>query len=69
MPFKSQAQRRKFADHFKDSCSELWDLANWLELEGIVAKDAASPYTAGRTSLWLKVKTDIGAERQRARRP
>jgi ATP-dependent DNA ligase len=28
-----------------------------------------SPYTAGRSSRWLKIKTDAGAERERQRRP
>jgi hypothetical protein len=40
-----------------------------LELEGIVAKEAGSIYTAGRSTRWLKIKTDVGAERERKRRP
>lgn len=40
-----------------------------IELEGIVAKDATSIYSAGRTTRWLKIKTDVGAERERQRRP
>jgi ATP-dependent DNA ligase len=44
-------------------------LAEQFELEGIVAKDAGSIYTAGRTTGWLKIKTDVGAERERQRRP
>ena len=62
-------RRIRYAGHFRDSCAELWKLANERELEGIVAKDAQSPYTAGRSSRWLKIKTDVGAERERARRP
>lgn len=62
-------RRIRYAGHFLDSSKELWALANEQELEGIVAKDAASPYTAGRTLRWLKIKTDVGAERERARRP
>ena len=58
-----------YGDHFKDSSAQLWDLANRLELEGIMARDAASPYTAGRTSRWLKIKTDVGEDRERTRRP
>jgi hypothetical protein len=41
--------------HKSDSWLELWAMAN--ELEGIVAKDARSIYTAGRSSRWLKIKT------------
>jgi ATP-dependent DNA ligase len=52
-----------------DSARELWAMANELELEGIVAKDAHSIYTAGRSTRWLKIKTDVGADRERARRP
>lgn len=40
-----------------------------LELEGIVAKDASSVYTAGRTTRWHKIKTAVGAEREAQRRP
>lgn len=61
-------RRIRYANHFADNCRDLWQLANELELEGIVAKDAASIYSAGRTTRWLKIKTDIGAERERQRR-
>ncbi|MGZ5177901.1 MAG: ATP-dependent DNA ligase [Burkholderiales bacterium] len=47
----------------------MWQLAVQMELEGIVAKDAGSIYTAGRTTRWLKIKTEVGAERERQRRP
>jgi ATP-dependent DNA ligase len=40
-----------------------------MGLEGIVAKDVTSTYTAGRSTRWLKVKTDAGAEREKERRP
>ena len=33
-----------------------WRVARRRRLEGMVAKDAASPYVAGRSRLWLKVK-------------
>jgi hypothetical protein len=38
-----------------------------LELEGIVAKRADAPYPAGRTSDWIKIKTPIGRDREKAR--
>jgi hypothetical protein len=40
-----------------------------MELEGIVAKEGRSIYTAGRTARWQKIKTAIGAEREKQRRP
>ena len=39
-------RRIRYAGHFADSSAELWALANELELEGIVAKDACC--TPGR---------------------
>ncbi len=62
-------RRIRYAGHFRASCTDLWKLANEHDLEGIVAKDAQSTYTAGRTARWLKIKTEIGAERERQRRP
>jgi len=52
-----------------DSSAEIWQLAVQMELEGILAKDAGSIYTAGRSTRWQKVKPDIGAEREKQRRP
>lgn len=62
-------RRIRYARHLADDCSPLWQLAVQLELEGIVAKEAQSIYSAGRSTRWQKIKTDIGAERERARRP
>jgi bifunctional non-homologous end joining protein LigD len=62
-------RRIRCARHMADSSRELWAMANELELEGIVAKDAWSIYTGGRSTRWLKIKTDVGAERERQRRP
>jgi bifunctional non-homologous end joining protein LigD len=53
-------RRIRYAGHFADSSNELWQLAVQLELEGIVAKDAASAYSAGRSTRWQKIKTTIG---------
>ena len=61
-------RRVRYSGHFIGSHAELWQLANELELEGIVAKDAASPYMAGRSTRWQKIKTAAGAERERQRR-
>lgn len=61
--------RVKCTQHYEGSSRELWALATQLELEGIVAKDVESPYSAGRSTRWVKIKTDAGAERERKRRP
>lgn len=62
-------RRIRYTNHFADSSRELWAMANELELEGVMAKRADSVYAAGRTNSWVKVKTDVGTERERARRP
>jgi bifunctional non-homologous end joining protein LigD len=62
-------RRIRYARHMAGSSRELWQMANELALEGIVAKDAQSIYTAGRTTRWLKIKTAVGTERERSRRP
>jgi hypothetical protein len=62
-------RRIRYARHMADSSRELWQMANELELEGIVEKDAQSIYTAGRSTRWLKIKTAVGIERERKRRP
>lgn len=61
--------RVKAAEHFENSPTPLWQMALQLELEGIVAKDASSVYSAGRSTRWQKIKTPAGAERERQRRP
>jgi bifunctional non-homologous end joining protein LigD len=58
-------RRIRYARHTADSSRELWQMAIEFELEGIVAKDARSIYTGGRSTRWLKIKTDMGAERER----
>lgn len=62
-------RRIRYATHINDSCAELWQLANDMDLEGIVGKRADSVYTAGRSDFWQKVKTAAGAEREAQRRP
>jgi ATP-dependent DNA ligase len=39
--------RVKYAEHISDSSEAVWELAVQMELEGIVAKDAGSIYSAG----------------------
>jgi ATP-dependent DNA ligase len=39
-----------------------------IAIEGVIAKDGASRYVAGRSDRWLKIKTAAGAERESKRR-
>jgi bifunctional non-homologous end joining protein LigD len=61
-------RRIRYARHVSNSSSEVWKLAVQMELEGIVAKDASSPYTAGTSTRWQKVETEFRAERKLQRR-
>ncbi len=47
----------RFLEHVEEDGEALYREAERLELEGIVAKKAASPYKAGRSSAWLKVRS------------
>jgi ATP-dependent DNA ligase len=38
----------------------LFQAADQLGLEGVIGKKADSPYRAGRTINWVKVKTALG---------
>lgn len=48
----------RFSEHFEETGEELWERAVAMGLEGIVGKDASSPYRGGRSSRWLKVRAD-----------
>jgi bifunctional non-homologous end joining protein LigD len=63
------SKRIVYADHVEENGQGLYDEAKRLGLEGIVAKRAAAPYTAGRSSHWMKIKTPIGRDRDRDRSP
>jgi bifunctional non-homologous end joining protein LigD len=63
------SKRIMYASHFENSAAEVWALATKFELEGIVAKDGSSTYSAGRTTHWQKIKTEFGRHRERLRRP
>ncbi len=47
----------RFLDHFQGEGEVLYQQVRKLGLEGIVAKRADSPYRAGRSSSWIKVRT------------
>lgn len=48
----------KYSEHFEREGEALYDQAVGMGLEGIVAKQADSPYKSGRSDLWLKVRAD-----------
>ncbi len=56
-----------YATHVEGHGEAMYEQAVIEELEGIVAKRADSPYTAGRTKHWIKVKTPSGREREAKR--
>jgi bifunctional non-homologous end joining protein LigD len=47
----------RFLDHFEKEGKVLYEQVQKLGLEGIVAKRAESPYRAGRSATWLKIRT------------
>ncbi len=50
----------RWSDYIEQHGRALYDTARQHDLEGVIAKDGASPYRAGdRTEDWLKVKTHL----------
>ena len=47
----------RYLDHVGESGHRLFQIAEELGLEGIVAKHGGAPYSRGRSSGWLKIKT------------
>jgi bifunctional non-homologous end joining protein LigD len=47
----------RYLDHFEDEGEILYQQVQKLGLEGIVAKRADSPYKAGRSAIWVKIRT------------
>jgi bifunctional non-homologous end joining protein LigD len=47
----------RFLDHFENEGKVLYDQVLKLGLEGVVAKRAESPYRAGRSATWLKIRS------------
>jgi bifunctional non-homologous end joining protein LigD len=48
----------KYVEHFEKDGEALYEQVVQLGLEGIVAKKADSPYRAGRSANWLKIRAD-----------
>jgi bifunctional non-homologous end joining protein LigD len=49
----------RFLEHVDEEGEALYQEAMRLDLEGIVAKKAGAPYKAGRSPLWLKVRSRL----------
>ncbi len=52
----------RFADHVEREGVALFEHCQRLGLEGIVGKRAESPYVAGRSALWVKIRTEHTAD-------
>jgi bifunctional non-homologous end joining protein LigD len=65
----NRAQRIVYCKHIGESGEKLFQAADQLGLEGVIGKKADSPYRAGRTRNWVKVKTVHGRhiDEERAR--
>ncbi len=48
----------RFAEHVDERGSEMFEHVQRLGLEGVMAKNAAAPYRAGRSDQWLKMRAD-----------
>ena len=53
---KSAAKRIRYVDHFATSGQAVLESACRMDLEGVISKDLNAPYTAGRSSTWVKSK-------------
>ncbi|HKV53080.1 MAG TPA: hypothetical protein VJN94_00425, partial [Candidatus Binataceae bacterium] len=60
-------QRIRPVQYVGEQGQRLYDAACGLQLEGIVAKRADSPYKAGRSKDWLKIRTPHGRDVQAER--
>ena len=61
------SQRIRPVQYVGEQGQRLYDAACGLQLEGVVAKRADSPYKAGRSKDWLKIRTPHGRDVQAER--
>lgn len=54
------SERIRYLEHVGESGHRLFQVAEELGLEGIIAKHAGAPYRRGRASGWIKIKTNAG---------
>jgi bifunctional non-homologous end joining protein LigD len=57
-------RRLQYVDHVEETGEDMFAAVEQLGLEGIVAKRSDSRYQRGRSRDWIKVKTEIGLERE-----
>jgi bifunctional non-homologous end joining protein LigD len=55
-----RTERIVYCQHVGESGEKLFQATEQLGLEGVIGKKAESPYRAGRTTNWVKVKTSHG---------
>ena len=60
----SESKRIRSVQHVGEMGKRLYDAACGLSLEGIVAKRADAPYSAGRSRDWIKIRTPQGRQLQ-----
>ncbi|MES2526959.1 MAG: DNA ligase D [Bdellovibrionota bacterium] len=53
---KGSSKNIIYSDHFETDPKEFLQVSCEHQLEGIICKDASSPYHSGRNDLWVKVK-------------
>jgi ATP-dependent DNA ligase len=56
----TRTERIVYCKHIGETGEKLFQAADQLGLEGVIGKRADSPYRAGRTPNWVKVKTAHG---------
>jgi bifunctional non-homologous end joining protein LigD len=49
----------RYSDHIEARGTDLYDVAQQMQLEGIIGKRAAAPYRAGRSKDWIKVRASL----------
>jgi bifunctional non-homologous end joining protein LigD len=59
---KTARQRIRYVDHFATTGQAILDSACRMDLEGVISKKLDAPYTAGRSTTWLKSKCRGGDE-------
>jgi bifunctional non-homologous end joining protein LigD len=63
------APRMHYVEHLEAHGEARFAMVCELDLEGIVAKQADSPYRAGRSNQWLKVKNQNYSRQEAIRFP
>jgi bifunctional non-homologous end joining protein LigD len=53
---KPASKRIRYVDHFATTGQAVLESACRMDLEGVISKDLNAPYTAGRSSTWVKSK-------------